>query len=439
MATKEAKVLDEEGVAGLVLEAFPSHSVLVFCDSKKRCENVAGLLVNVIQLDLEVVEKVREVKQKERSALLASISSLTSGFICPTLQRTIPFGIAYHHSGLTADERKVIEEGFLEGSLGVLACTSTLAAGVNLPARRVILRSPFMGRNLLTHGQYKQMVGRAGRAGLDTFGESFLMLKETGRVKTIANDVVASPVEHCISSLHNSEGRGLPNLILNCLHLGLVTTPGQVNQLLSLSLLAAQGSKLSVEVSKLAGAALQGLLSRSLVVPSEEGDATQQIVDSTTVIKPSRLGRAVVAGNIDLGWTEQLYRDLKDARPGLAVDTSLHLLFLITPYDLADQVFYDPATFHHIFLALKPAEVAVCRGLGVTECVMVKLLCGGSIKKALKPILSRLYCALILLALWQADPVHEVAQRFQVDLPSVPYISILCPLIPSCKEQIPVC
>merc|ERR1719341_439237 len=201
VATKEAKVLDEEGVAGLVLEAFPSHSVLVFCDSKKRCENVAGLLVNVIQLDLEVVDKVREVKQKERSALLAAISSLTFGFICPTLQRTIPFGIAYHHSGLTADERKVIEEGFLEGSLGVLACTSTLAAGVNLPARRVILRSPFMGRNLLTHGQYKQMVGRAGRAGLDTFGESFLMLKETGCVKTIANDVVASPVEHCISSL----------------------------------------------------------------------------------------------------------------------------------------------------------------------------------------------------------------------------------------------
>ena len=414
VATKEARAIDEEGVAALVMEAFPAHSVLVFCDSKKRCENVAGMLVNVIQFDVEAVDRVKMVKEKERSALLSSISALTPGFICPTLRHTIPFGIAYHHSGLTADERKIIEEGFLEGTIGVLACTSTLAAGVNLPARRVILRSPYMGRNLLTHGQYKQMVGRAGRAGLDTFGESFLMLKSSARVSKIAEQVVASPVEHCISSLHNSEGRGLPNLILNCLHLGLVTTPGQVNQLLSLSLLAKQANKLSVEVSKIAGAALQSLLSRGLVVPSEEGEATQQIVDSTTTIKPSRLGRAVVAGNVDLGWTEQLYKDLKDARPGLAVDTSLHLLFLITPYDLADQVYYDPSAFHHIFLALKPAEVCVCRGLGVTEGVMVKLLCGGSATKALKPILSRLYCALILLALWQAESVHEVAQKFQV-------------------------
>lgn len=83
--------------------------------------------------------------------------------LCP-LPPTVA-GVAYHHAGLTAAERSVVEAGFRSGALLVLMATSTLAAGINLPARRVILRSLRQGIGPVSRAQYLQMIGRAGRAG----------------------------------------------------------------------------------------------------------------------------------------------------------------------------------------------------------------------------------------------------------------------------------
>jgi len=70
------------------------------------------------------------------------------------------------------EEREIVETCYRQGNVRVLTATSTLAAGVNLPARRVIFRQPRIGRDFIDGTRYRQMAGRAGRAGIDTKGES---------------------------------------------------------------------------------------------------------------------------------------------------------------------------------------------------------------------------------------------------------------------------
>ena len=146
---------DPDYLIGLALEVIPTKSCLIFCSTKRNCENVATLLATHLPKDLTLY------RRNEKLALYNELRAENAQQICPILRKTIPYGISYHHSGLTSEERQLIEQAYKDGILCIITCTSTLAAGVNLPAKRVIIRSPYVGQNFLTTHQYRQMIGNS--------------------------------------------------------------------------------------------------------------------------------------------------------------------------------------------------------------------------------------------------------------------------------------
>jgi len=86
----------------------------------------------------------------------------------------------FHSADLNVKERIKLESGFRNGELGCLVATSTLAWGVNLPARRVVIMGTMRGRTKVSVFDILQMCGRAGRPGFDTEGDAYIIVDEKG-------------------------------------------------------------------------------------------------------------------------------------------------------------------------------------------------------------------------------------------------------------------
>lgn len=153
------------------------------------------------------------------------------------LRKTVSFGVAFHHAGLTIDERDIIEAAFRNGTLRILVATSTLSSGVNLPARRVIIRTPVFHGKPIDILSYRQMIGRAGRMGKDTRGESFLICQKNElRIAKELMSTELKPVESCL------EGAGkLKRAILEVVASGVACSLKDIDLFTKSTLLAVEG------------------------------------------------------------------------------------------------------------------------------------------------------------------------------------------------------
>ncbi|XP_029371370.1 helicase POLQ-like isoform X2 [Echeneis naucrates] len=393
--------VDPDHIIALVTEVIPTHSCLLFCPTKKNCENVAVMICKYLK------EEFLLHREAEKNILLRDLQESGNGSLCPVLRKTVPYGLAYHHSGLTTGERKLVEEAYSNGVLCLLTCTSTLAAGINLPARRVILRSPYVATDFLKRSQYKQMVGRAGRAGIDTEGESILILQD--KDKDMAKTLVCAPMENCYSNLLHDGGKGVLSLILSLIGLKIATSLEQMRDFLCGTLLHVQETQLCVERS------LWEVLQQSIHLLKEKDLITVTSDPYGPTLQVTNLGRATYKGSVDLAYSDLLYRDLSRGLEGLQLNSFLHLVYLVTPYDLIAQCKPDWRIFFTQFTLLSVAEQSVSAAVGVSESFVARKAAGQTVKNNVNmTAVTRMYLALVLFSLLKESNLWRVADRFQL-------------------------
>jgi helicase len=123
------------------------------------------------------------------------------------LLNMIGSGVGFHHAGLGDSQRKLVENNFKLGLIKCICATPTLAAGINLPARRVIIRDVSrydaeLGVNApIPILEIKQMMGRAGRPKYDKEGEAILIAKSETSVDDLRNRYILQEAEPIYSKL----------------------------------------------------------------------------------------------------------------------------------------------------------------------------------------------------------------------------------------------
>lgn len=177
---------------------------LVFAETRKRAVSLAKKTSDVLPKLLDKASKL--------SAQKIGVEILKQGDdteLNRTLSNIVTKGVGFHHAGLGLKSRQIVEDAFRKGTIKILFATPTLAAGVNLPARRVVITSIFRynyeyGGNVpLSVLQYKQLCGRAGRPAYDKYGEAIIIADSRTNPEDLYNHFVLGEPEPIVSQLMN--------------------------------------------------------------------------------------------------------------------------------------------------------------------------------------------------------------------------------------------
>ena len=176
---------------------------LVFVNTRKASEQVAESLVPTVRSLLSTEERGQARAAVEE---LGGVSDEeTEGL--RRLSFLVPNGVAFHNASLTNPERRVVEHAFRDRVLKALVATPTLAAGINLPARRVIVRDTTRYDDRLgmqapiPATEVHQMLGRAGRPRFDSMGEALILARTPDDEDRLLDGYLSAGPESVVSRL----------------------------------------------------------------------------------------------------------------------------------------------------------------------------------------------------------------------------------------------
>ncbi|KAG4437459.1 hypothetical protein IFR05_007064 [Cadophora sp. M221] len=378
--------------------AMSGYGALVFCSSRTGCERDAEL----ISMALPQPHEVEPLIIDRRNELLNDLRSTTTG-LDQVLEKTVPVGVAFHHAGLTTEERDLIATAYDQGVIKVIVATCSLAAGINLPARRVILHGARMGADLVGPSMLRQMRGRAGRKGKDEIGETYLCCQKSD-LEAVAELMEAELpiVESCLVP----DKRGIKRALLEVIATKLANNDESIDDYMTKTLLYH-----SIDHDELAK------MVKSTMSDLEEGQLLHRTSDSE--FRATLLGEAIVASSLTPEDGLFIHRELRKALQAFVMDGEMHVLYSFTPIQAA-QINVNWQIFRKEMDGFDESNLRAMEFVGLKPSIINKMALGGTMKESSEQeietarIYRRFYSALQLRDLCNEVPIQTVARKYDI-------------------------
>ncbi len=242
---KEVESMNKDAAIALSMDTIgEGGQCLIFTNTRRNSESMAKRVGRAIK-DIIDPDDLDELIN-----LAGEIREVGETDLCEKLASCIEKGAAFHHAGLRSEHRRIIENGFRSNLIKAIACTPTLASGLNLPARRVIIRNykryDFnFGLIPLPVLEVKQMCGRAGRPGLDPYGESVLIARNFDELNDLMENYVLAHPERIWSKLGTENA--LRTHILSTIAMGFALSRSDLFDFIEATFYGSQQERWSIE------------------------------------------------------------------------------------------------------------------------------------------------------------------------------------------------